>query len=86
MFCHALFCYALFCHILVCHAVFCHAPCSFLSCFVMLVEGAGDGTLEGFDGPGDLAAAVCNLAGSGGMFFEPDGLNLSGGELHTPGL
>ena len=86
MLCHDMLCHALFCHALFCHAMFSYVSvmlCSVVLCSVQFCHARrrrGGGILVIPGGPGDLAAAVCRVGGSGGRFFKSNQPALSGGE------
>ena len=79
MFCHALFCHDLFCSVMICSIM----HCSVMLCHARRRRGGREtrGTLGAF---GDLAAASCRVAGSGGLFLKPNDPNLPGGWVTRP--
>ena len=80
MFGHVMLCYVMFCYVMICNVIVCYVMLFWLLGSLILVEGVGSGLSGIIGGPGDLAAAVCRVGGSGSLFIKYNNPNLSGGE------
>ena len=83
--CPVMFCSGMLCAVMLCSVVACYVLdvsvmlCSFHFCHVRRKRGGREarGTTGG---PGDLAAAVCRVGGSGGLLFKSNNPKLPGRE------
>ena len=73
MTCSVMLCYGMLCSVMLWYALFCQV----LSCVGECARQESRGILGG---PGDLAAAVCRVGGSAGLFLKSNDPSLSGGE------